>query len=64
MEDRLRELEGEISETESAIEQIEIQMQSFVSADATLRHTQEIANHKSDLKKLMNEWEELSKVLS
>ena len=64
MEDRLRELEGEISETESAIEQIEIQMQSFVSADATLRHTQQIANHKSDLKKLMNEWEELSKVLS
>jgi ATP-binding cassette, subfamily F, member 3 len=64
MEDRLRELEGEISETESAIEQIEIQLQSFVSVEETQRHTQELANHKSDLKKLMNEWEELSEVLS
>jgi ATP-binding cassette, subfamily F, member 3 len=64
VEDRLREIEGEISETESAIEQIEIQLQSFVSVEETQRHTQELANHKSDLKKLMNEWEELSEVLS
>ncbi len=60
MEDRLRELEGKISETESAIEQIEIQLQSFVSAEETQRQTQTLANHKSDLKKLMKEWEELS----
>jgi TolA-binding protein len=64
MEDRLRELEGEISETESAIEQIEIQMQLFVSAEETQRQTQELVNHKGELKKLLNEWEELSKVLS
>ena len=64
MEDRLREVEEEISETESAIEQIEIQLQSFVSVEETQRQTQELANHKSDLKELMNEWEELSGVLS
>ena len=63
MEDRLRELEGEISETESAIEQIEIQLQSFVSAEETHRQTQELANHKSNLKKLMKEWEALSETL-
>ncbi|MFZ3263082.1 MAG: ATP-binding cassette domain-containing protein, partial [Terriglobales bacterium] len=63
MEDRLREVEGKISETESAIEQIEVQLQSFVSAEDTQRKTLELANHKSDLKKLMREWEELSQEL-
>ena len=63
MEDRLHEVEGEISETESAIEQIEVQLQSFVSVEETQRLTQELANHKSDLKNLMSEWEELSGTL-
>jgi ATP-binding cassette, subfamily F, member 3 len=64
MEDRLRELEGKISETESAIEQIEVQMQSFVSVVDTQRQTQDLVDHKNDLKNLMKEWEELSGVLS
>ncbi len=63
MEDRLREIEGKISETESVIEQIEVQLQSFVSAEETHRQTQELADHKSDLRKLMKEWEELSETL-
>ncbi len=63
MEDRLREIEREISETESAIEQIEIQLQSFVSAEETQRQALALENHKSGLKKLMKEWEELSETL-
>jgi ATP-binding cassette, subfamily F, member 3 len=64
MEDRLREVEREISETESAIEQIEIQLQSFVDVEETQRQTQELAAHKSDLRDLMKRWEELSEALT
>jgi ATP-binding cassette subfamily F protein 3 len=64
MEDRLHEIEEEISETEAAIAQTETDLQSFVSAEETQRHAQQLENHKSDLKKLMGEWEELSEVLA
>ncbi len=64
MEDRLHELEGEIARTEAAIASSETQLQNFVSADETQRQTQELANHKKDLQKLMSEWEELSEALS
>jgi ATP-binding cassette, subfamily F, member 3 len=64
MEDRLREIEEEIARAEAAIALCETQLQSFVSADETQRQTQELAHRRSDLKKLMNEWEELSEVLS
>ena len=63
MEDRLHEIEGEISSTEAAIVVCETQFQSFVSADETQRQNQELVRRKSDLQRLMKEWEELSDAL-
>jgi ATP-binding cassette subfamily F protein 3 len=60
MEDRLHEVEEEISRAEAASEACETQLQSFVSAEETQRQTQELAKQKADLRKLMKEWEELS----
>jgi ATP-binding cassette subfamily F protein 3 len=64
MQDRLREVEEEISKTEAAIALNETQLQSFVSAEETQRQTQELAVHKNDLLSLMKEWEELSEALA
>jgi ATP-binding cassette subfamily F protein 3 len=63
MEDRLREIEEEITRAEAAIAMCETQLQSFVSAEETQRQNHELANHKSDLQNLMKEWEELSEIL-
>jgi ATP-binding cassette subfamily F protein 3 len=60
MEDRLHEVEEEISRAEAAIEGCETQLQSFVSAEETQRQTQELASQKAHLQNLMKEWEELS----
>ena len=60
MEDRLHEIEEEIARAEAAIAQCETELQSFVSAEETQRHTQELAARKSDLQNLMDEWEALS----
>jgi len=64
IEDRLREVEEEIGRTEAAIVNYETQLQSFVSAEETQRQTHELTMRRSDLQNLMNEWEELSAVLS
>jgi len=64
MEDRLREVEEEISRAEAAIEGCETELQSFVSAEETQRQTQELATRKNDLRELMKEWEELSEALA
>src|SRR6202050_793705 len=63
MEDRLHEIEQEIATTEAAIVICETQFQSFVSADETQRQNQELTRRKSDLQRLMKEWEELSDAL-
>ncbi len=63
MEDRLHEIEEEIARAEAAIVLCETQLQTFVSAADTQRQTNELATHKGDLQKLMNEWEELSGIL-
>ena len=63
LEDRLREVEEEITRMEAAIALCETHLQSFVSAEETQRQTHELATHKSDLQNLMNEWEELSEQL-
>ncbi|MGB6387275.1 MAG: ABC-F family ATP-binding cassette domain-containing protein [Terriglobales bacterium] len=63
MEDRLREIEGEIARAEAAIALCETGLQSFVSAEETQRQTQELADRKTDLQSLMKEWEELSGTL-
>jgi ATP-binding cassette, subfamily F, member 3 len=63
MQDRLHEVEEEITRTEAAIAMCETQLQSFVSAEETQRQAQALASHKNDLQNLMSEWEELSEGL-
>jgi len=63
MEDRVRELEGEISRAETAIANCEKSLQTFVSAEETARLTQALADHRAELQPLMAEWEELGEAL-
>jgi ATP-binding cassette subfamily F protein 3 len=63
MEDRLHEIEEEITRTEAAIALCETELQSFVSAEELQRQTQELARQKGELKRLMKEWEEVSGAL-
>jgi ATP-binding cassette subfamily F protein 3 len=63
MEDRLGEVEREISRLEAAIAGCETALQAFVSVEETQRVTQELADHKSELQSRMAEWEELGAVL-
>jgi ATP-binding cassette subfamily F protein 3 len=63
MQDRLHETEEEIARAEAAIAVCETQLQTFISVEETQRQTQELAQRKRDLQKLMNEWEELSGML-
>jgi ATP-binding cassette subfamily F protein 3 len=63
MEDRLHEVEEEISRAEAAIEGCETELQSFISAEETQRQTLELSHQKSGLQGLMKEWEELSETL-
>ncbi len=64
MQDRLHEIEEEISRTEVAVALCETQLQKFVSAEETQRQTQALAARKGDLQELMKEWEELSGALA
>ena len=64
MQDRLHEIEEEITRTEAAIALYETQLQTFISAEEMQRQTQELEARKADLQGLMKEWEELSGVLS
>jgi ATP-binding cassette subfamily F protein 3 len=63
IEGRLRDIEQEIARAEAAIALCETQLQSFVSSEETQRQTEELANQKSALQRLMKEWEELSGML-
>ncbi len=63
MEDRVRELEGEISRTESSIALCETELQNFVSADESQRQSEELAHLKASHSALLKEWEELSQSL-
>jgi len=64
MQDRLREVEEEITRTEAAIALCETQLQTFVSAEQTQRQTQELDARKVELQDLMKQWEELSAAVS
>ena len=64
MEDRLAEIEEEITRTEASITDCETHLQSFVSSEETQRQTDQLAVGKATLQKLMKEWEELSGVLA
>src|SRR5216684_1570849 len=63
MEDRVHELEAEISRTETLIVQCETALQDFVSADETQRQSQELDQQKTAHAALIKEWEELTESL-
>src|ERR1022692_2696206 len=64
MEDRVHELEEEISRVEAAIAHCETALQNFVSADESQRQSQELDQHKANHALLLTEWEEFSQELS
>jgi len=63
MEDRVRELEADISRAEAAIANCETALQTFVSAEETSRLTQELTDQRAALQNHLREWEELSQAL-
>ena len=64
MEDRVHELEEEISRVESAIVRLETTLQNFVSAEESQRQSQELDQNKASHAALIKEWEEFSEELS
>ena len=63
MEDRVRELEAEISRAEAAIAGCETALQTFVSAEETARLTKELGQRREALRNYLAEWEELGQAL-
>ncbi|MGA8525042.1 MAG: ABC-F family ATP-binding cassette domain-containing protein, partial [Candidatus Sulfotelmatobacter sp.] len=63
MEDRIRELEGEISRAETVIAQCETALQGFVSAEESQRQAEELDRRKAAHAGFLKEWEELSQSL-
>jgi ATP-binding cassette subfamily F protein 3 len=63
MEDRVHELEEEISATEAAIAHLETALQNFVSAEQYQRQSQELGQHKASHAALLKEWEEMAEAL-
>ncbi len=63
IEDRVQELETEISQAEDAIARCETALQDFVSADETQRQAHQLERNKSTHAALLKEWEELSESL-
>src|SRR5205814_4998621 len=63
MEDRVCELEHEITRMEAAIVECESALQTFVSANETQRLTREIEDHRRELHASIKAWEELGQAL-
>ncbi len=63
MEDRVHELEEEISRTEDVIARLETALQSYVSADNSQQQSKELDRHKAHHAALIQEWEDLSAAL-
>jgi hypothetical protein len=63
MEERLKELEAEISRAETAIAECESALQNFVSTEETTRLTQALARHRGELQNYLAEWEGLAQAL-
>jgi ATP-binding cassette, subfamily F, member 3 len=63
MEDRIHELEAEISHAEDVIARCETALQDFVSADETQRQSQDLDRYKTTHAALIKEWEELTESL-
>jgi len=63
MEERVTELERQISRTEDDIARLETALQSFVSAEDSQRQSQELGSSKASHAALVSEWEELAQEL-
>jgi ATP-binding cassette subfamily F protein 3 len=63
MEDRIRELEAEISRAETVIAQCETALQDFVSAEESQRQSKELDQRKAAHAAFIKEWEDLSQSL-
>jgi ATP-binding cassette, subfamily F, member 3 len=63
MEDRVRELEGEISRAEAVIAECETALQNFVSAEETQKQSLELGRQKAAHAAFVHQWEELSQSL-
>jgi ATP-binding cassette, subfamily F, member 3 len=63
IEDRIRELEGEINRAETLIARCETSLQDFVSADESQRQSQELDQQKAAHAAFLKEWEDLSESL-
>jgi ATP-binding cassette subfamily F protein 3 len=63
MEDRVKELEAEISHAETAIAECEAALQTFVSVEETTRVTQALDSRRAELQSHLAEWEELGQAL-
>ena len=63
IEDRVQELEAEISKAESAIAEIEAALQNFVSAEESQRQSQDLDQRKASHAAMVSEWEEKSEAL-
>jgi len=63
MEDRIRELEGEISRAETVITQCETACRISSAADESQRHSQELDRQKAAHAGFLKEWEDLSQSL-
>src|SRR5271170_4516544 len=63
MEERVKELEVEISRAETAVAGCEAALQSFVSVEETARVTRKLATHRVELQNHMTEWEDLAQAL-
>jgi ATP-binding cassette, subfamily F, member 3 len=60
IEERVHELEQQISGVEAAVAHLEAELQNFVSAEQTQRQSQELERHKRNQAELIEEWESLS----
>ncbi len=63
MEDRIHELEAEISRAETLIAQCETALQDFVSAEESQRQSEELDRHRAAHAAFIKEWEDLSQSL-
>ena len=63
MEDRIHELEAEISRAEAVIAQCETALQDFVSAEESQRQSEELERRKAAHAAFIKEWEDLSQSL-
>jgi ATP-binding cassette, subfamily F, member 3 len=63
IEDRVRELEAEISRAENVIAECETALQNYVSAEESQRQSQELDRQKAAHAAFLGEWEDLSQSL-